>query len=392
MTLAKNKILIRHKYDIYFSESDKRWHTHLPDETKGEKRRRIARKNRADLETLIINFYTSEQKPTPKTLEWLYPQFKAYKARETSLNNANKLDWVWHKYCASAPILESNISDIKVIDLKLWYLDIIETYSLTNKQFKEVKSLFNMLFDFAIEKQIVSVNISRSVRQISYKKFRKPVVKAVDEQIFFQGEDKLVMETALEMYSATKNTAYLAIILNFYLALRVGELVAIKLTDINGATLKIQRQEVVLYEEHDGTIVRNGYTISDYTKSINSERCLPIVEKAKQIIDMIVQANIERDLKSDYLFLNKDGSRMNTHSINNVLNRGVNKRINIKQKGNHSIRKTTLSKMNASKEFTQEEICGFSGHKQVSTLQNSYLFLTDTLENRRNAYETALNY
>lgn len=44
--MANKKILENHKYEIYYSESEKSWRTYLPDDTKPNNRRPIKRKRR----------------------------------------------------------------------------------------------------------------------------------------------------------------------------------------------------------------------------------------------------------------------------------------------------------------------------------------------------------
>lgn len=448
--LIKNKILKSHKYEVFFSDSDQRWHSYLPDSAKKNNRKPIARKKRVDLENCIVDFYmpkandtvetpalsvknnepvtskaplsaksivrpqastqtkpeesaiipeitsvpsqdhdTLERKTDRISLKDLYPQWRTYKALETSWGNVSKLDWIWEKHLEKTLFSKRDISEMKVIELKEWFLKVIEKKSLTNRQYKDLKSLLNMLFDYAIEKDFISHNISRNIKRMPYKKFLKKEKKEINEQIFFQDEASLVTETALEMFSKTRHLAYLGIALNFYLALRVGELVALKTTDIENAILHVQRQEIAVFEDKDGKTVRNGYTLSKYTKSLDSDRYIPIMSKAQHYIDMIVTVNKERGYKSEFLFLQKDGSRMHTEPINTALRR-VNKKVKVKQKGNHSIRKTCLSNMNASKELTDEEIRVFAGHKEVSTTQNSYFFATETYDTRRSAYERAI--
>lgn len=110
--------------------------------------------------------------------------------------------------------------------------------------------------------------------------------------------------------------------LNFALALRVGEVVALKVSDFEEDTVHIQRQEIKVYEKlSNGKIRRNGYEISPYLKSINSDRELYLIKEAKVFFSMIVQANQMRGFKSEYLMLTKDGTRMNNDAINNVLRR-----------------------------------------------------------------------
>ena len=57
-SMKRDRILKMHQYSIYFREKDAYWYTHLPDETKKEKRRKIKKKNLKDLEDAIVSFYT----------------------------------------------------------------------------------------------------------------------------------------------------------------------------------------------------------------------------------------------------------------------------------------------------------------------------------------------
>lgn len=60
--MANKKILENHKYEIYYSESEKSWRTYLPDETKPNKRRPVKRKSKENLEKEIIRFYAKSRK------------------------------------------------------------------------------------------------------------------------------------------------------------------------------------------------------------------------------------------------------------------------------------------------------------------------------------------
>ena len=67
-----------------------------------------------------------------------------------------------------------------------------------------------------------------------------------------------------KMFEKTGNTAYLAICLNFYLGLRVGELVALKVSDFSDLFVHIEREEIKTYREKNGKFIREGYAIAPY--------------------------------------------------------------------------------------------------------------------------------
>lgn len=332
-----------------------------------------------------------EEKPSANTFEKLYPLFLDYKGKETSLANAHKLNWAWETYYKDDDIVKCELSDITVIMLKSWFLDKIAEHKLTSRKYKEMKSLMNMLYDFAVESNLVSNNVSRMVHGISYKKYAVEQKKAPTEQVYINDEEENIIKVALSQYEKTGNTAYLGVCLNFTLALRVGEVVALKISDFSETLVHIQRQEIKHYDKLDnGEIVRNGYEVVSHGKTPNADRELFLTRNAKKFLSMIVRANEERNFHSEYLLLDKDGERMHNDAINNVLRR-LNRMIKTTQKGNHSIRKTCISNMGESGALSNEEIRTFARHKDFSTTEKYYMHATTSIENRSDAYERAIN-
>lgn len=392
LTMEKEYYLEQHPYEIYYSEHDKRYRTYLPPKKDGEKRKPITAVTKENLEKKIVDYYRQmEEKPSANTFEKLYPLFLDYKGKETSLANAHKLNWVWETYYKDDDIVKCKLSDITVVMLKSCFLDKISEYELTSRKYKEMKSLMNMLYDFAIESNLVSSNVSRMVHGISYKKYAVEHKKAPTEQVYINDEEENIINVALKQYERTRNTAYLGVCLNFTLALRVGEVVALKISDFSETLVHIQRTEIKHYDKLDnGKIVRNGYEIVPHGKTPNADRELFLTRNAKEFLSMIVRANEERSFQSEYLLLDKDGERMHNDAINNVLRR-LNRMIKTTQKGNHSIRKTCISNMGESGALSNEEIRMFAGHKDFSTTEKYYMHTTTSIENRSDAYERAIN-
>lgn len=50
-----------HPYEIYFSETEQRWRTQIPDATKKSGRRDIKRKKKTDLENFIVDYYKKSE-------------------------------------------------------------------------------------------------------------------------------------------------------------------------------------------------------------------------------------------------------------------------------------------------------------------------------------------
>ena len=383
--------LKKHSYQIYYSESDKRWRTYLPDSTKKNKRKPITSTSKEKLEDKIVKYYEDCEKALAvpsDTIILLYPAFLAYRTKETSPANAKKIQWAWETYYKGDKLITRRLSELTVPELKEWFLQKISDYQLTTRKYRDMKALMNMLYDYAIGLGLVTYNVARNIKNISYKKFTPERKKSASEQIYVDDEETRLVELAYKKFKETKNTAYLAIILNCSLGLRVGELVALKRSDFSHDTVHIQRQEKKCYDPE--TLKRSGFEVVPYTKTLNSDRVLILTSVAKQAYKMIVKHNMENEFFSEYLLLNKDGVRINNDTINRLL-RQLNKELGTTQKSNHNLRKTCLSNMNASKLLSDEEIRMFAGHKDIATTQNSYIFATDSLNTRSDAYEKAID-
>ena len=168
----------------------------------------------------------------------------------------------------------------------------------------EVKGLMNQLYDHCISYDIVQINLPRQISTPSEHVFFEPEEKDEAEIIYSSETKSEVIKEALAQFDKTKNTAYLAICLNFNLGLRVGELVALRESDINGDIIRIRRGEVKDYtKDENGKIVRNGYKVAN-TKTKAGKRDLILTPDAKKYIKMALDENkANKRSDEDYIFL-----------------------------------------------------------------------------------------
>lgn len=110
---------------------------------------------------------------------------------------------------------------------------MIAEMHLTDRQFKDLKSIMNMIFDYAVSFDVIQINLSRQVRGFSDKNFKQEVEKPVEKIVYNADAKHSVITEAMEQFLKTQNIAYIAVCLNFSLGLRVGELVALRTSHIN---------------------------------------------------------------------------------------------------------------------------------------------------------------
>ena len=287
--MRRDTILKQHKenYKVW-QANDGRWKTKLPNGSKYGKL--VAKATLENLENYIVDYYKSMSEEK-ETLEAIYPKFIEEKYLSSKRGTANKLQWVWNTYYKNSSIVKVELSAMTVGQLRNWLLKQVAKHKLSQKKYVEVKGLMNQLYDYCISYDIVQINLPRQISTPSEHVFFEPEEKD-DAEIIYSSETKSeVIKEALTQFNKTKNTAYLAICLNFNLGLRVGELVALRESDIDGDIIRIRRGEVKDYtRDENGKIVRNGYKVAN-TKTKAGKRDLILTPDAKKYIKMALDEN-----------------------------------------------------------------------------------------------------
>lgn len=382
----REKILNRQKsFCGIWLASDGRYKTKVPTADGGKKL--IAKPTQENLENFIVEYDKKlEQKPKKPCMRSIYPEWIDFKSKETSYANACNLQSRWRRYFEHSTIVDIPFEKLTTGAIKKWCVDVIAEMHLTDRQFKDLKSIMNMIFDYAVSFDVIQINLSRQVRGFSDKNFKQEAEKPVEEIVYNADAKHSIITEAMEQFLKTQNIAYIAVCLNFSLGLRVGELVTLRTSHINeDGTITICQEETKTYhKDADGTIHRDGYEVVNHTKTLSGNRRLILTPKSRKYIDMALRYNEANKLKDeDFIFLDKTGKRIHDHAINNVIRRlnGVRNEkdafvIDGRPSGNHSIRRTTISELHEAMVISEDTLKTFAGHKDISTTQKCYIHQT----------------
>ena len=392
--MRREKILLQHteKYKIWLAD-DGRWKTKIPDGSKYGKL--VAKATLENLENFIVDFYKAKEETDKITMATIYPKFLEYKYLSSEKGTASKLQWVWNSYYKDSTIIKVELSKMTVGDLSDWLLELIDKRNLTKKRYLEVKGLMNQLYDYCISHNMVQINLPRQLGMPSKNVFVETEAKPEEEIIYSSDTKSEVIKEALAQFNKTKNTAYLAICLNFTLGLRIGELVALRECDIKEDTIHICRAESKNYtKDKNGKIHADGYRVVQHPKTDAGIRTLVLTPDAKKYIKMALDENKANGrCDKDYIFISKSGERMHEYAVNNVLRRcnGVRNEndrfiISGKPSGNHAIRKTCISELHDSQLLPDRMISDFAGHKDISTTQKYYIHSVTPLTDKADVF------
>lgn len=368
--------------------------TYLPAKDKPKGRRAISASTQERLEQKIIAFYLEKKKEEAQeiiTLRKLYPQWLKVKSLETTASTyIRRIDNDWKLYYETDSIVDKDITKFTKAFLKEWALTKIREKSLTKKQYYNMAVIIRHILEYAVEHEWIPTNIYNSFK-IDGKLFRK-VKKPDDEtQVFLITEQPMIEAEAWEDFYKNGYTTALAIPLAFQIGVRLGELTALKTTDLckDGKYLHIQRMaQKVELQRPDGTWYPTSWTTVEHVKTSAGNRYVYLTEEARRIMKIIMDSNAEHNCYDDDFLFFQNGKHITPIAITTRLRKYCN-HIDIKQKGVHKIRKSYISAL-LDAGININEIRKQVGHEDERTTLHNYAFnRVDTLQNEA-AIEKAL--
>ena len=403
---VKEAILAAHleKYSIYYCESDGRYHSYLPDETRPKGRKPVAKKTREELEAMVISFYLSRDEQEKKekesgknqiTLEKYFPIWLKVKEQETGNSNyAKRIHDDWKRYYINDPIIHKSLLSMKVIELKGWAHDKILTNHLTKKQYINMSIIIRQVYDYLVELELIPTNPYRQFK-INSKIYAMPPKKTSATEVFNEDEEKLVKAYLLGEYNKNPSIITpLAILLNFYLGLRIGELAAIKYGDLmpDGKYIHIQWMEARQFRVTPEGKYIQYVTVVPHTKTDQGDRFLYLVPQAREILDMVLEYNRQHGLggrPEDCIFYNRYDDPLRTWTIAKCYRRTCED-LSIIRKSNHKVRKTCITKLADNPNINLKYAMEFAGHKDVQIFIENYCFSRYSQEKTQMELENTL--
>lgn len=393
----RKEILDKHPYTIWQGK-DEKWRTYIPDENKG--RKLVKRNTQQAIEEYVIKYWESNseeetQKRVAKeiSLKKIFPDWLNYKQLHTdSTSYTKKITADWKKFYASQPdFINMPLQKMTNLFLDEWAHGMIKKFDLTKKAYYNMTMILRQCLDYAVERGYIEENVFSGVK-INTKMFRRVKKKSGESQVYtMDEEERLIKDMIRRFQDNPKNTAPLAVMLAFEIGVRIGELCALRFSDIEGNYIHIQRQEVREFEKVDDfTMKFKCYKVVEYTKSEDGFRDIYLTETARKIIELARHMNMVNGEYSEegYIFVRKH-KNINHYSIQAMILRGCN-RVNMDVKTSHKIRKTYISTLIDSG-LNIDAVRRFAGHSDERTTYGNYCYNRLTDRQTEEVVEGALN-
>lgn len=392
--MKKTEILREHR--IWKNEKEGYWYGSIPDKTKKTGWKNVKRKKREDIEKVVFDAYIKLEKQTEEetekenmSFESLFYEFIEHKKTMVKGGTIKRMMADWKKFYVPHPeFIQKRFKDINKIDVDNLFNSIVNEYELHRKCFSNMCGIMKQTFQYAVDKEYTDKNPYRV--NVSKKKIIPDRKKASRGEVYNKEEEKLICEEMeRRLVNNPSNTAPLAVLLDFELGARKGEVLALKITDIHDGYIHIGRQVTEEFNLADVNHIRSkGFVAVEYAKTECGIRDIPLTDRAKKIIERVIKIN-EKYGKcyQDFLFV-KDSYLMSPDAIDTQIKRGCDY-IGIPTKTMHKIRKTVASKLieNGVSVSATKDILG---HADESTTLRYYIYDTDTQDENNKKVLNAL--
>lgn len=397
----ENAILKEHLENFYHIWTNDKgvFLTYLPDSTKPRGRRPVTASTREKLERKIINFYLELEKQEKikkeqdrlSTLRDIYPLWLNIKGLETTATSyIRRIDSDWQVYYLNDPIIDMDIHTFTKAFLKEWALNIIRQRELTKTQYYNMSLIIRQCLNYALDHELISGNPYNQFT-VDKKLFKKKKQPADGTQVFLTNERPLIEAEAWLDFEEKGCTSALSILLAFQLGVRLGELIAIKETDISADGKYLHIQRMIQRQEKqrpNGSWETAKWEPVEHTKSSAGDRMIYLTEEARRIIKVIHDTNKENGFYDDGFIFVHGGKRINPRAVDTRIRKYCD-HINIARKGTHKIRKTYISSL-LDGGININEIRKQVGHEDERTTLKNYCFNRKTSIENESDMERAL--
>lgn len=363
--MNKEQYVLRyHPYSITPPKDVKsRWRTNVM-ASNGE-RKTIRTATYDGLINKLYEFYSVDTSIRQMTLQGLFSEWLPYKECITdSPNTIRRHEQHWKKYFTSWS--GRLVSSFDKLELQKQCNLLVKEFNMSSKEWQNVKTILSGMFQYAYDKKYLDFNPMNDVKITV--KFRQVNKKSGTSETFQTAERDLLMRYFDDAYIQSGDSVYLALKLDFYIGLRVGELSTLKWCDIISLKdIHVCREEVKRSERTENGW-KDVFEVVEHTKT-HTDRIVPLAPPAIALLNELrfKYGTVSDD---DYIFV-RDGLRITSRQITYALEKACEK-CNIKVKRTHKIRKTVASLLNAYGVPT-DAIREILGHSNIVTT-NGYIY------------------
>lgn len=258
------------------------------------------------------------------TLESFFEEWMLWRKNESAASEKTMKEnrILWNAMLRGNELTQIPMKELRVQDFISFFRSITKDRTVTRKRFNDMKSILNGMLYLAVEREIIPRNY---LKDINYQQFP---YKAANTKICPYTE--IERRQMIQYFQKQESDLYnLAILLDFHLVLRIGELKALRWSDIHGDYIKIQH-----FVNDDNQLIED---VKGHAEE--GVRLMPLTPTAKRILEQVKQLNEG----NEYLFF-RGKQPLSTSTFNRRL-RKCCEALKIEYRSSHKLRFSTASIM-----------------------------------------------
>ena len=312
----------------------------------------IAKTYKSELIDYLCDYYESDVNRNI-TLEELFPEWLEHKKLRVSPRTIDSYRAAWQRYYDGLEIVKIPLREITKLELDEAIHKAIYDHEMNAHQYTNFRCIINQAFEYAVDRGILSHNVSNDVK-VDRRRVLKPEVKKPDNtQVYSPAEQEAIFEVAWDYFHNKKHRVHqlvpLAVMFMFLTGLRVGEVSTLRYSDIQGNRIIVSRFYRTRYHQ-----------IVEHTKGNFGARHVVLVPKAMELIETARKHQVEARVPSDGYIFSMDDNPADYNAIQKAFGRYC-KQLGIKTKSSHKARKTYISTLIDS-QVNINTICQQVGH------------------------------
>lgn len=351
----RNKLIEKHHY---WQGKDGKWYAHLPDESKPSGRRLVKRTTEKSIRDTLVEY--ERQVADNPTFEDMFYECYLNKLERSKISKSSYDRYVQVFKRHYTDFGKQRIKDLDDSD----FIDFLERqipeHGLGSKAFSSLKTITReTLLYCKRKKKYIDWSPYQMLQEldVSDHDFQR-IYKEEFEEVFDEDETQELVSYLVDNPDARND----AILLMFITGMRIGEVVALKHSDIDVANNIVTVRRTETRFKVDG---KDAYEVKDSPKTTAGNRAIVVPRNFSQFMQRLYFSSTE----SEYLF-EEDGQRITTLLVRKRFLK-ICKAIGIAPRSPHKIRKTYDSILLDAK-LDQKFIMRQMGHASIQVSENNY--------------------
>ncbi|MGN1204935.1 MAG: tyrosine-type recombinase/integrase [Lachnospiraceae bacterium] len=311
-----------------------------------------------------------------ETFGQVYHLWLSIKAGQRRNQTIDRIECTYKRYFVNNVIDFTQVALINDAFLIDWLNNIlVHVGKMSYKEFCRITQIVRGVQSYAKDLELVGVTVLDWDKILRYMPSNRiEHGKKDDVAITRQDIDKLFHAVLIEDIYPLKESACLCLLANFYLGLRVGELAALRWSDVDfdRKSISVCRTEVKYFERDEDMhrMEHMTYKAQNELKTLSSVRVVPMCNECIYILDRLKKYQLSRGYDDGRLAYD-GGQTILVRSLDRTMRR-LCKMCEIPLYNTHRIRKTTASYLHDSG-VPLKTISMLLGHSDVSTTARYYL-------------------